>query len=196
MTAFLITSTPELRKTPVLSNLGEQNSQVTIQDKTVSSRIGFRGPGAEAFLVSQDIMTPEQPNQALRMASGLLVMRLSKTEFWLLDLTDQHTQMFVNLELKALKQEQVYRLYCQHSHSMFQVTGDATAQMFAKLCGVDLSHAVFTTGCIAQTSVARVNAIVVNVSLSDTQSNEYLLLSDVSSSQHLWDALLDAAQEF
>jgi len=66
--------------------------------------------------------------------------------------------------------------------------------MFAKICGVDLSEGAFSVTSIAQTSVARTNAIVVR---QDKNGEEvFLLLSDLASSQYLWDAISDASSEF
>jgi sarcosine oxidase subunit gamma len=64
----------------------------------------------------------------------------------------------------------------------------------AKLCAVDLSAESFVVGQIAQTSVARINAIVMNV--SDAQAPKFNILCDRASSLYLWNVLLDAIAEF
>jgi len=64
----------------------------------------------------------------------------------------------------------------------------------AKLCGVDLQQQAFTVGQVAQTSVARINAIVINV--SDAQTQKFNLLCDRAAALYLWDVLIDAIDEF
>lgn len=64
----------------------------------------------------------------------------------------------------------------------------------AKLCAVDLSAEAFAAGQIAQTSVARINAVVMNV--SDAQARKFNLLCDRASALYLWNVLLDAIAEF
>ncbi len=195
MSAFLISSAPSLRQTQIT---GKQASASSIQfeDWTEVSRLGFRGPKAEAFLKAEQLPVPDQPNQALLDDSGIRVLRLSKSEFWLIDEAQQNTQRLYEMETRGLQQQEVYRLYCQHSHGMFMCRGVDCGTMFAKVCGVDLTQGAFAVNQIAQTSVARVNAIVVNISENPEGADRYLVLSDVSSSQHLWDAFGDAAEEF
>jgi sarcosine oxidase subunit gamma len=150
--------------------------------------------GAETFLASQGLPIPSEPNQSLLFEESLVVMRLSKSEFWLVDIENTHHELIEKLELGAKGLDDVYRLFCQHSHACFLFKGEQTAAMFSKVCGVDLSDGVFPVGSIAQTSVARTNAIVTR---QDEKGEEYLLLlSDLASSQYLWDALADAASEF
>lgn len=57
-----------------------------------------------------------------------------------------------------------YLLPRQDSHAWMMLTGDYVSAIMAKLCGVDLSSEEFKPGQIVQTSVARINAIVLNVS--------------------------------
>ncbi|WOD07538.1 sarcosine oxidase subunit gamma [Marinomonas sp. GJ51-6] len=197
MAEFIVSESAESRQSQIFSLLpsGYQSS-IQLKDSTTKSRVGFRGVGVEAFLTSQGVNFPSAPNQAILSEAGLWVLRLSKTEFWLVDLTGELSNSIFLLEQLSQGLADVYRLYCQHSHGMFEISGALGSQMFAKVCGVDLSHDKLAAGSIAQTSIARVNGIIVNVSASDSVSDRYLLCSDVSSSQHLWDALIDAAQEF
>ena len=195
MSAFLVNSVPSLRQTQITAQPSSVSS-IRFEDWTEASRLGFRGPKAEAFLIAEQLPVPAQPNQALLDVCGIRVLRLSKSEFWLIDETQQNTQRLIEIEARGLQQQEVYRLYCQHSHAMFVCRGIDCGNMFAKVCGVDLTQGAFAVNKIAQTSVARVNAIVVNVSENIEGADRYFVLSDVSSSQHLWDALQDAADEF
>jgi sarcosine oxidase subunit gamma len=66
--------------------------------------------------------------------------------------------------------------------------------MFSKICGVDLRTHKFTSGDIAQTSVAKTNAVVIRHDLGSTPV--FYILSDISGVEFLWDCLLDAMTEY
>ena len=66
--------------------------------------------------------------------------------------------------------------------------------MFAKICGVDLRPHHFADGRIAQTSLAKMSAIVIRADLGRTPA--FHLLADSASAEYLWGCLLDAMAEF
>jgi sarcosine oxidase subunit gamma len=66
--------------------------------------------------------------------------------------------------------------------------------MLAKLCGVDLADESFSDGSVAQTSLARLSAIVIR---NDFGSGiAFSILADSASAEYLWDCLIDAMDEF
>lgn len=195
MNFFNVSSAIELRQSMLNTAVSEPSeSSIKMHDATVFSRVGFRGKGVEGFLVSQGLPIPHKPNQSELSESGALILRLSMSEFWIIDTDNSHYALIQALELASQGVSGVYRLYCQHSHSLFLVKGNELPKMFAKVCGVDLSNSAFIVAYIAQTSVARVNAIVVRQILNGEEV--FLLLSDLASSQFLWDAIDDARAEF
>ncbi|TDO95341.1 sarcosine oxidase subunit gamma [Marinomonas balearica] len=206
---FNLSAASHLRRSVVeVEQQVSPNAGVTISNHTVKARIGFRGKGAIAFLREQGVTIPEKPNQAT-FSGGFAVLRLSFTEIWLLDIESDSNETFepkqkskseyiAALESAAKNSPDVYRLFCQHSHALFSFNErdkGTLANLFAKICGVDLRESVFPSGSIAQTSVARVNAVVFKQVISE-KTERYYLLSDISSSEYLWDALVDAAGEF
>jgi sarcosine oxidase subunit gamma len=80
------------------------------------------------------------------------------------------------------------------SHCWFTVTGEQAPAMLAKLCGVDLRPAKFAAGQIAQTSVAKINAIVIRCPAGEVVA--YHLLADSASAEYFWTYLTDAMAEF
>jgi sarcosine oxidase subunit gamma len=66
--------------------------------------------------------------------------------------------------------------------------------MLAKLCGVDLAADQFANGAAAQTSVARLWAIVIRHDIAETIS--FSILAESASAEYLWDCLIDAMTEF
>ncbi|MDC0610149.1 hypothetical protein OAP63_05405 [Vibrio sp.] len=192
MEYFTIGAAPELRRS-IISNVDSTSEGIKCLDATTYSRVGIRGEKAEAFLVDQNLPVPHAPNHAL-ISGGFLVLRLSHKEFWIIDTLNSNQAILANLELIALNTKGLYRLYCQHSHTMMFIEGSAVAKMFAKLCAVDMSESSFPTGTIAQTSVARTNAIVVRTESGSKE--QFVLLSDIASAQYLWEAIEDAASEY
>ena len=164
-------------------------------DVSALARLGVRGNQAASFLKQHDYQLPTAPNQATQQADGSLVARLSATEYLLLgSLSDQEQRISQQEVTWPSSQAGVYLLPRQDTHAWLALTGTQASQVMAKLCGVDLSPEAFAPGQVAQTSVARINAIVINASQA-TQTCLYLLV-DSASAYYFWPVLLDAMQEF
>lgn len=174
-------------------NLVNTSSQ-TLQDQTAFMRAGVRGPQAEFFLSGLGIEVPCTPNSAIKTDTGEWILKLSKNEFWFLAPSLEGSPLITEMLEKSKEAEGVYQLFCQHSHCQFSLAGKQLSTMMAKVCGVDLRPEKFSVGAIAQTSVARVNAIVVRTEADENEG--FIVLSDVTSSEYLFGAILDAMQEF
>jgi sarcosine oxidase subunit gamma len=166
----------------------------SLLDLSLVSRTGFRGDNAEKHLQNIGLPVPAKPNQSSIGDNGELILRLSQKEFWVLYGVTIEDDSFIKANQLELPTENCYSLFCQDSHAWFMLKGPYLADIMAKLCGVDLRDDVFPLGTIVQTSVARVNAIVVSHEVNSVPV--FSLLSDSASSEYLWDALLDAMQEF
>ncbi|WP_180114085.1 sarcosine oxidase subunit gamma [Acinetobacter sp. YH12063] len=172
-----------------------QIQQCAIADLTHLSRVGFRGIDSAAYLIQAGYQLPDRPNMLLKQNDGTTVARLSATEYLLLGAWSDFGESIAQLEQNWSMNEQAnYMLPRQDSHAWIQLTGSSIALVMAKLCAVDLSAEAFTVGQIAQTSVARINAIVMNV--SDAQAPKFNILCDRAASLYLWHVLLDAIAEF
>lgn len=81
-----------------------------------------------------------------------------------------------------------------HSRSLFRLTGDEAPSALEKVCDLDWSDAITPDGAVTSGSLAGVNCDIVR----DDQhgSRSYLIASDRSFGQYLFDALLDAGTEF
>ena len=168
-------------------------------------RTGLRGPKTENFLANINVPFPERANQCQQMDNGMLVARLGSTECWLLDnpltptniaspVTNQSAHPIYNWEHAIHNDSGVYSINCQHSHAWFALTGDQLPPLMAKICGVDLRASAFPLGAIAQTSIARVNAIIIHHQLHGI--SVFSILSDCTSAEYLWHAISDAMAEF
>ena len=81
-----------------------------------------------------------------------------------------------------------------HGRALMRVTGARAPDLLAKVCGVDLSEEVTPHGAAFRSSVAKLVTDVVRDDRDGERS--YLLHCERSSGQYLFDALLDAGNEF
>lgn len=164
-------------------------------DLTDLPRVGFRGLDAAAWLQQRGYELPQAPNQALFLADGGMVARLSQTEYLLLgSLSDRGERIAAEEAGWQLSAQRNYLLPRQDSHAWLQLSGRHVAEVMAKLCGVDLRSAAFPVGSVAQTSVARLNCIVINAGSADLA--RFHILCDRASLGYFQSALLDAMGEF
>ncbi|MDR0633850.1 MAG: hypothetical protein LBF91_02605 [Azoarcus sp.] len=173
-------------------NLGE----CALADLTNLPRLGLRGPTAAQRLLAESLPIPDAPNRLARAPSGETLLRLSRTEYLLLgSFADRGARVrALESELPQAGENGLYLLPRQDSHAWFWLGGPRRADVMAKLCGVDLSPAAFAGDAIAQTSVARLDAIVAGD--GKPEPDAFHLLFDRPSAAYLWDALLDAMREF
>ena len=66
--------------------------------------------------------------------------------------------------------------------------------MLAKLCAIDFRDSNFKMLQVAQTSVARLNAIILREDLGG--SHGFHILADRGSAEYLWDCIVDAGGEY
>jgi heterotetrameric sarcosine oxidase gamma subunit len=81
-----------------------------------------------------------------------------------------------------------------HGRALMRISGARTADLLAKVCAIDLSEEVTPDGAAFRSSVAKLVTDVVRSDESGVRS--YFLHCERSSGQYLFDALLDAGDEF
>ena len=81
-----------------------------------------------------------------------------------------------------------------HGRALVRLTGQRSADLLAKECGVDLDDAVCPDGSALRSAVAGVATDLARDDLKGVRS--YLLHCERSSGQYLFDSLLDAGGEF
>lgn len=171
------------------------NGKVALHDASHLARVGFRGRHAAWYLLQRGFTLPDEPNQACWQSDGSLVARLSQTEYLLLAASPESQARIQQEEQRwQISELSCFALPRQDTHAWLTLQGDMLAEVMAKLCAVDLAAPHFVTGAIAQTSVARANAIVINASQSDNL--QFWLLMDYSMADYFWDVLCDACAEF
>jgi sarcosine oxidase, subunit gamma len=165
-------------------------------DLSVLPRWGLKGRDAFTFLKTQGASTPNDDNRAEPQHDGSLIARLSPGEALILSAVPDGRSTVAGA-VEAIPPEgrgACYPVPRRDSHCWFIVAGHDGPRMFAKLCGVDLAADQFADGSIAQTSVARLSAIVIRHDIGGTVS--FSILTESASAEYLWDCLIDAMTEF
>ncbi len=162
-------------------------------DLSSLSRTGAKGPGVIEWLSQKNMPIPAQPNTAEEDATGRWVLRLGDTEHWLLA-NPMNDDVGDLPEVYAADTPGVYPVYCEDGTSWFALKSERKAAIMAKLCGVDLRVSAFPRGAIVQSSLARVNALIVHHALGELEV--FSIFSDSSSAEYLWNCIDDAMTEF
>lgn len=166
---------------------------VVLTDLSSVARTGFKGADTPHWLVAQGLTIPDVPNRAVVQADGSLLARLSAGEFLLLGRPEGGSGLVETLDAAWSWEAEAglcFPLPRRDSHAWFRLRGPAVPAMMAKLCGVDLRRHVFADGAVAQTSVARLNGIVIR------QGEDFHLLADSASAEYLRACVVDAMAEF
>jgi sarcosine oxidase subunit gamma len=174
--------------------------RMALADLSVLPHGGFKGRGTVEWLTAQGLTIGADSNKAYKQAGDELAARLAPTEIFLLDSLAGSGTLINRLNgawqwaASAPRPQQGYPTPRQDSHAWFMVTGQYAPEMFSKICGVDLRPAHCPVGTIAQTSVAKMSAIVIRADLGQTIA--YHLLADIASADYLWTCVEDAIAEY
>lgn len=170
--------------------------ELGLADLSLLPRTGFKGWHALAWLREQGIAVPEANNRAGSLAGGGFAARLADTELLLTGPLDGAADTFDGLltALGEAKPSGVYPVPRSDGSAWLTMTGRHAPSCMAKLCGVDLRSKKFPEGCVAQTSVARLNAVVVRADLGSVFALH--LFFDSASAGYFWRCLVDAAVEY
>ena len=172
---------------------------LALADLSPLRRAGFKGAGAADWLASQGVTVPEI-NRCAAQADGAMVFRLGANDIMITTdiataaaLPDRLSAAWAALE-NPPQAARGFPMPRQEGFCWFVLTGQHAAAAMAKICGVDLRPHKFAVGAIAQTSVARLSAVVARNDINGTPA--YHLFADSASAEYWWDCILDAMQEF
>jgi sarcosine oxidase, subunit gamma len=171
-------------------------SQLSITDLSERPRLGFKGRGTLAAMQRRGIVVENRPNRAFQQADGSLCLVLAASEVFLLGARAADDSALAKLEAdwRIEDGERAYPMPRRHSHAWFAIEGEAAPELLSKLCAVDFRPHRFDDLSIAQTSVARLNAIVLRADVEDRLT--YHVLADSASAVYLLACLRDSAEEF
>ncbi len=131
--------------------------------------------------------------RAARDEHGTLVVGSGPGEWLLLAPPGANAAVIKRVE-ELRDDELVSVLDATHGRALMRITGARAADLLAKVCGVDLSEEVTPDGAAFRSSVAK---LVTDVVRDDRdRERSYLLHCERSAGQYLFDALIDAGDEF
>jgi sarcosine oxidase subunit gamma len=194
-----------LGESAAATDFGGTQEAVTAQrlglaDLSPLPRTGIKGKGAVEWLQSQGLEIGADSNRGYRQAGGETALRLAPTEIFLIDSLAGGGALIERLDgawgwgSEKPRPPIGYPMPRADSHAWFAVTGRQASEMFAKICGIDLRLHKFPDGGIAQTSIAKMNGIILRQ--DQGQLPLFHLLADSASADYLWDCLIDAMAEF
>lgn len=169
---------------------------LSIIDLSPLPRLGFKGRGTIEAMKKRGVVVEPTPNRAFRQPDGGLCLVLAPGEVILLSPLSGEGAKLTEMQAswRIEDEERTYPLLRRDSHAWFAVMGASAPSMFAKICGIDLRGDKFTDLAIAQTSVAKMSAIIVRADMSGVPL--YHILADSAAALYFCDCLLDAAREF
>jgi sarcosine oxidase subunit gamma len=171
-------------------------ASIDIFDLSDLPRSGFKGRDTLFAMQARGLKCENRANRAFRQDDDMLCLVLAATEVFLLGPLGGDGARLADLETtwQIEGAERTYLMPRRHSHGWFALAGDHVPEMLAKLCAVDFRPKVFGDLSIAQTSVARLNSIVLRADRAERHI--YHLLADSTCSAYLLACLKDAAGEF
>ena len=195
------------------SDKASNDKALLLCDLSPLTRIGVKGQGTESLLKRSAVVAPKLTNESVVQKDGSLCVRLAGSEVLLLSALDSKgTRDFVDLRKNLASRrtpagKRAFSVPYQDSLCWLALAGDKASDLLATMCAVDLRDGIFARGSLAQTSLARLSALVLrdpaqrkggpkSVTKSVTKSVPlFHLLADSASSLYLWDCLLDAMVE-
>ncbi len=174
----------------------EAVERMAVSDLSGLPRIGFKGRDTLDWLRARGFECGNKPNRTYRQPNGVLAALLAPNEVLLLSPLAGPDLTLLGLADTCSLDDEIRRYPVPRADANFEflVSGRHAAEMFAKLCGVDLRPAAFAADGVAQTSVARLNAIVVRADVGDILA--FRILGDSASAEYMWESLKDAMSEF
>ncbi len=160
-------------------------AELTLTDQSNQGKMIVRagaGTGARGALA--------QPFASSRVAGSVLIAGTRPDEWMILGPSDAVSSVVSSIPDAG----HVSFVDWTHGRAMFRLTGNVASSALEKVCGLDWSDAMMPNGAVTSASVAKVTCDVIRNDEDDTPS--YLILCDRSFGQYMFDALLDAGEEF
>ena len=179
----------------------ERARALAICDLSALPRHGFKGRAAITWVAAQGVTVSEANNMTAWQDDGTAAARLADTEVLLL--SDLAAESTLCARLAAAWSPDpdpgAYPVPRADTNCWFLISGRHAAAMFAKLCGVDLRPGKFAPGAVAQTSIARLNGIVIRADLAAADGHgtpAFHFLTDSAAALYMWECFLDAMAEW
>lgn len=174
----------------------ETLARLGLVDLSPLPRIGFKGRGTIPAMQKAGVAVEGAPNRAFRQPDGGLCLVLAPGEVIILSGPGGDDALVRRLSDGWSMDDpaDAYLMPRASSHAWFRIVGVQAPAFFAKICAIDLRQQKFADLAIAQTSVAKLTAIIVRDDIAGVLG--FHVLADSASAEYLWSCLLDAMQEF
>ena len=177
-------------ESPVVRNYpASEGGNLTLTDASATTkwlvRAGVDGPTADRLGARFG---------SSQMAPGGALVLGSRPGEWIIVGTPGEVAAAVADLAGLSEQEFMTALDWTHSRAMFRVTGADATRMLEKVCGIDWSDNMTPDGAVVSASVALTTCDLARNDVDGTPS--YLIFCDRSFGQYLFDALIDAGNEF
>lgn len=176
-------------ESPIVRHYPTSEGDLTLTDASATTK----------WLVRADADGPTANRLGARFGSsqiapgGALVLGSRPGEWIILGTPDEVAAAVADLD-GFPEQEFMTALDWSHSRAMFRVTGTEATRMLEKVCGIDWSDHMTPDGAVLSASVALTTCDLARNDVNGTPS--YLVFCDRSFGQYLFDALIDAGNEF
>ena len=164
-------------------------SALRISDLTPLAKVGVRADSEGSLAAALGVRF----GRARRDPDGSLVVGSGPGE-WLLLAAPGSAPAVLDRIQRQVGDEFANALDLTHARALIRLTGDAASSLLAKLCAIDLSDETTPNGSALRTSVAKLVTDLIREDEHGVRS--YWLHCEWSSGQYLFDALLDAGEEF
>jgi heterotetrameric sarcosine oxidase gamma subunit len=176
---------------------------LTITDCTPLTKVQLRAPAAGQTAAALGVPF----GRAARNPAGMLVVGSGPGEWLVIAPPGQGRQLTAGLARLAASapDEPVTAVDLTHGRALIRLTGSRSADVLAKVCGIDLSDDITPDGASFRSSVAALATDVIRDDRRDPagdapgeagRARSYLLHCERSSGQYLFDALLRSGEEF
>ncbi len=174
----------------------KQARSLGICDLSALARSGYKGWNIATWLQAQGAELPEESNTVKTQSDGIRIARLAPSEVLILGDLPGKGSLIDNIdsswELETA--DGCFKVPRSSTNFWLTLSGQHAPELFAKICAVDIRPDSVAPGCVVQTNVARLNAIIICGCIGGVPVFD--LLSDTASAVYLWRALLDAMDEF
>jgi heterotetrameric sarcosine oxidase gamma subunit len=173
---------------------GQARNQVGLVEATGCGLLRIRGRSAESALSNLWNGAPAAIGEVVSVPDGALA-RLRADEFLFMALSP-------SLELGALEAQIAALPYTglvtvtdvTHGHGILQLVGQYAPDVLPKLCGLDFGDTAFPDRHVAQTSLAKVAALILRLDGSGGQA--YWVMVERSLAAYVWETMWAAMHEF
>lgn len=167
----------------------ERTLTIRLGDASCLPRMGVKGAGAEAWLLSQGIDTLPGINGWLRTPSGMLVARLARSEFFLEDCVGGGTLQQLRQALApAAGVTPVLR-----QDASLALAGPQVNALLTQVCNINFLAWQPEDRVVIMTTMAGVSVLVLWEPVQGAP--RYRLWCDPTFAPYLWETLLEIARE-